>query len=211
MNENNIQISSTQSLLLPPFHATKEEFVTAAKIWAKKYNFFLSTDKSGIDRVVLVCVKGGRQRNVVSVAGEGGAAEASKTRTTSSKTIKCNCPFKLTGRKQKNGLWKAMFTNKIHNHPPMTNNDTCISNIPQERQMALETKKIEILRLYNEDQIPPRQIMSSLGLTNVVKMKDIYNIIAAAKRKKLVEEEGGKEKSTTTTKEDEEKEVETLK
>ena len=83
-------------------HSSKEEFVAAAKTWAKSLNFFLSVDKSEEDRAVLICVRGGRQRD------KGEATRA----------IKCYCPFKGTGQKQQSGRWHAFLTNAIHNHPP---------------------------------------------------------------------------------------------
>ena len=81
----NIEVSLTHFLQLQCIHPTKEEFVAAAKTWAKTLNYFVSVDKSEEDRVILICVRGGRQRD---------KCEATRT-------IKCNCPFKVTGRKQK--------------------------------------------------------------------------------------------------------------
>ena len=47
----------------------------------------------------MVCVRGGKKR----VTGEA------------TRTIKCNCPFKVTGQKLINGLWKASLTYAVDN------------------------------------------------------------------------------------------------
>ena len=47
---------------LQVFHPVKEEFVAAAKTWAKNLSFYLSKKKSDTHRVVMVCVRGGKKR-----------------------------------------------------------------------------------------------------------------------------------------------------
>ena len=79
----------------------------------------------------------------------------------------------MTGRKQINGQWKASLTNAVHNHPPIS------ASIAQGRQLV-ETQKTEVVRLH-ESLVAPRQIVSLLGLADVVRTKDIYNTIAAEK------------------------------
>ena len=157
----NLEVSETEFLKLQGFHPTKEAFVAAAKTWAKNLSFYLSIEKSDTNRVVMVCVRGGKKR---------ATSEATIT-------IKCNCPFKVTCLKLINGLWKASLTNAVHNHPPIS------ASIAQGRQLV-ETQKTEVVRLH-ESLVAPRQIVSLLGLAGVVRTKDIYNTIQAAKKKKL--------------------------
>lgn len=156
------QICEEQLSEINLFFNSKEEFVMYSKNWAKNLSFFLSKEKSESDRVVLICVRGGRER----ANGE------------QNRTIKCNCPFKITARKQKDERWKATLTNGFHNHPPIA-----ATSVPQGRQLS-ESQKIEVCRM-NESLISPRQIVSFLGLNNLVKTEDIYNTIKCFKRRKL--------------------------
>ena len=155
-------ISKDRFSNLHPFFNSKDEFFESARIWAKNLDFYLTTDKSETDRLVLICVRGGRQR----------------LNDQASRTIKCDCPFKITCRKQKDQRWKVSLTNAFHNHPPISN-----ISVPQPRKLT-ETQKYEVLRLH-ESLVAPRQIVSLLGMSTVVKTKNIYNIIASGKKRKL--------------------------
>jgi len=86
-----IRISPNQFSLLP--YCSKEEFVGAAQIWARNLNFYVRKDKSECDRVTLIFVRGGRKD------GRGKCQ----------RTIKCDCAFKLTGRKQMDGQWEGFI------------------------------------------------------------------------------------------------------
>ena len=154
-------ISDIQFSSLDSSYDSKDQLVEGVKIWAKILNFYLAKEKSEIDRVVLNCVRGGRLVN--------------KTQ----RTIKCDCPFRITGRRQKeDGKWKAMLTNSYHNHPPINP-----ISIPQGRQLTAD-QKLEVCRLH-DSLVAPRQIVSLLGLSHLVKTEDIYNTIKCNKRRKL--------------------------
>ena len=75
----------------------------AAKTMEKTLNCYIWINKSEEDGVALICVRGGRQRVAVEA-----------TRAT-----KCNYPFKVTGQKEKDGLWNAFMTNATDYHPPI--------------------------------------------------------------------------------------------
>lgn len=166
MSENelsmDIRISPNQFSLLPSVYCSKEELVGAAQIWARKLNFYVRKDKSECDRVTLICVRGGRQDG----------------RGKSQRTIKCDCAFKLTGRKQMDSQWKVLLTNPNHNHPPIP-----VGSIPQSRALTKEQKQ-QVIRLH-DCLVAPRQITSFLEINNIVIQRDIYNVVAAGKRKRL--------------------------
>jgi hypothetical protein len=158
----NFSISCDQFSRLPEFFNSKEEFVQASKNWARILNFYLSKDISSSERVTLRCVMGGRKKKT-------------EERT---RTIKCDCPFKLTSRLQKNGKWNAILTNKFHNHAPISS-----SSVSQGRALT-ENQRNEVLRLH-ECLVAPRQILAYLEVNHIVSHRDIYNIIATGKKKKL--------------------------
>ena len=58
----NVEVSETEFWQLQAIHSTKEEFVAAAKTWAKNLSFYLSIEKADTHRVVMVCVRGGKKR-----------------------------------------------------------------------------------------------------------------------------------------------------
>ena len=59
----NVEVSGTEFLQLQAFHSSKEEFVAAAKTWAKRLSFYLSREKSDTHRVVMVRVSGGKKQS----------------------------------------------------------------------------------------------------------------------------------------------------
>jgi hypothetical protein len=141
---------------------SKEVLVESAKNWAKKYGFFLSLKLSGKEKAILVCIRGStysQKRNP-------------------SRTIKCNCEFKINARKLACGKWKPSLTNQLHNHRPISG-----ISVPHGRALC-EEQKLEVIRL-SESLVAPRQIISSLQLNGKVISRDIYNIKAASIREKL--------------------------
>ena len=84
----NVEVSEMEFLKLLAFHYEKEEFVAAAKNWVKNLSFYLSIEKSDTHCVMMVCLRWGKKR----ITGEA------------TRTIKCNCPFKVTSQKLIYGL-----------------------------------------------------------------------------------------------------------
>jgi hypothetical protein len=158
----NITISAAQFSILHPLYNTKEDLVDAIKTWAKTLGFYLSKDKSEKDIVTFLCIMGGRQ----------------KLNANPMRTIKCDCPFKISGRRQKTGKWKALLTNSEHNHPAID-----AFSVSQGRAIS-EDLKDNVIRLHN-CLVTPRQIVSFLDLTTTVSNRDIYNIVAKGKKKLL--------------------------
>jgi hypothetical protein len=101
------------------FFLTKIDLVNAAKNWASQKGFYLSISSSNSERVTLICVKGGKHRK----NGEP------------TRTIKCESPFILHGRKQASGQWKAIISNPHRNHPPIS-----AASVPAGRQLSDEQK-----------------------------------------------------------------------
>ena len=56
-------------------------------------------------------------------------------------TFKCSLPFKLTGQKQKDGLWNAFLINATHVNTPIT------VSIRYGRQLV-QGQKLELLKLH---------------------------------------------------------------
>ena len=103
----NVEVPETEILQLQAFCSTKEEFVAAAKTWVKNLSFYLSIEKSDTHCVVMVCVRGGKER----------------VKCEATRTIKCNCPLII------DDLWKASLTNAVH--PPRS------ASIAQGRQLVV--------------------------------------------------------------------------
>jgi hypothetical protein len=115
---------------------SKNDLVSAAKEWAVLNFFYLSVSSSTNERVVLICIRGGSHRD----------------RGNSVRTIKCECPFRMNGRKQSDGQWKLILNSNIHNHSKIEP-----SSVPQGRTLSLEQKN-EVIRLHDST-VEPRQIM----------------------------------------------------
>jgi hypothetical protein len=83
------------------FYQSKDELRDSVKNWAKANGFFISS-KSDQSKIIFYCIRG-RNRDSINPT----------------RTIKCNCPFKITGRKVADGQWKPSLTNPFHNHEPI--------------------------------------------------------------------------------------------
>jgi hypothetical protein len=89
------------------YYSPKDELISASNRWAEMNGFYLSTKRSEHDRVILICIRSGLP------CINGHVSQRAKH------SIKCDCPFKLNGRKQSDGQWKINLTNNTHNHPPI--------------------------------------------------------------------------------------------
>ena len=144
---------------LNPFYPSKDELRDSVKLWAKENGFFISS-KSDQSKVILYCIRGRKQPD-----------SGNPTRT-----IKCDCPFKITGRKLSDGQWKPSLTNPLHNHPPIIP-----VSVSSGRRLP-EDQKNEVLQLHSS-LVAPRQILAHINQPLIA--RDTYNIIAAGKRRNL--------------------------
>jgi hypothetical protein len=142
----------------------------ASKTWAASHMFSLFKLRSDLEKIVLSCSHGGEYKSTIGEGSQG------KRR---SSTIKTNCPFRVNGRKQSNGKWKMNLTNPTHNHA----RPQSLMGLANARRHS-NTQRDEILRL-SEANVRPRHIIPLLSESNLLKKRDIYNIIAAEKKSKL--------------------------
>jgi hypothetical protein len=140
------------------FYQSKDELRDSVKNWAKANGFFISS-KSDQSKIIFYCIRG-RNRDSINPT----------------RTIKCNCPFKITGRKVADGQWKPSLTNPFHNHEPIEP-----LSVSSGRRLS-EDQKNEVLQLHSS-LVAPRQILAHINQPVVA--RDIYNIIASGKRKQL--------------------------
>jgi hypothetical protein len=81
-------------LELSTVYPSKDELRDSIKKWAEDNGFFVSST-SDKHKIIIYCIRGGKYRD----------------RGNPTRTIKCNCPFKITGRKLADSLWKPTLTN----------------------------------------------------------------------------------------------------
>ncbi|XP_012852997.1 PREDICTED: uncharacterized protein LOC105972579 isoform X2 [Erythranthe guttata] len=136
--------------------SSKEELKEWAKSTGREHDMFLITQSTKIDNVFITCERYGKARNT------------GKTNVTK----KCQCPFMLSGRKKRNGVWKLSITNGKHNHPLKIYDygSSLVSRLTQEQY--------ETTAALLKNNVKPKDILEHLRKENPgikTSLRHIYN------------------------------------
>ncbi|XP_078161175.1 PKS-NRPS hybrid synthetase cheA-like [Carex rostrata] len=154
---------------------TRTELMQAVRGFYQARGYMLSTRGSRVDKyVVLGCDRGGSYRNTHKVPN------VERQRSKKSRLI--GCPFKMRGKKQKNGFWVVEEKNPTHNHEPA--ND--ISELSLSRRLTRDD--MANIEEMTKSGLTPRQILRALKKRNPdlkAITKTIYNAKAKIMKDKL--------------------------
>ena len=164
---NNVQINEVDNMssLLEVRFNSREELIAAVHKIAFMEGYVTVIRRSKPDKCVYVgCDRGGQYRDTRMVPLE------KRQRKTASRLI--NCPYEIVGRRKPEGFWMVDVKNLTHNHEPSRD----MSGHPYSRRFSEE--EIMKIKEMSKAGIPPRQILSSLRLSNPglqAIFKNIYN------------------------------------
>ena len=154
---------------------TSDELIKKTRVFFSERGYGLSIRGSRKDKYVFLgCDRGGcyqDQRNV--------SIEQRKRTTTSRLT---DCPFKIKGKRQDNGLWMIEIRNYLHNHEASVD----VTGHPICRRLSQE--EIRSVEHMSKSGILLRHIISYLRQTNSklsAISKTIYNAIAKIRKDNL--------------------------
>ncbi|XP_078159354.1 protein FAR1-RELATED SEQUENCE 5-like [Carex rostrata] len=148
---------------------TSDELIKGTRAFFLERGYGLSIRSSRKDKyVVLGCDRGGCYRDQRNVSID------QIKRTTASRLI--DCPFKIKGKRQDNGLWMIEIKNYLHNHEASVD----VTGHPICRRLSQE--EIRSVDHMSKSGIPLRQIISSLRQNNP-KLSAISKTIYNAKKK----------------------------
>ncbi|XP_012853005.1 PREDICTED: uncharacterized protein LOC105972586 [Erythranthe guttata] len=142
---------------------SKEELKEWAKSIGRDHDMFLITQSTSRGKITITCERYGKARNKSNIDVESTKFKGSK---------KCRCPFALSGRKKKNGLWKLSISNGKHNHP--------LKIYGHSFGHGLSPEQYETVAALIMNRVKPKEILDSLRQENPgirTSMKDIYNAV----------------------------------
>ncbi|KAH7833238.1 hypothetical protein Vadar_004343 [Vaccinium darrowii] len=146
-----VESTRLKSLLNEEF-STRQELLDRVRNVAVMEGYVTIIKRSKVDRkVVIGCDRGGKFR---------GTSIPMDERKKISATRLISCPFEMVGLKRVGECWKVEIKNAFHNHEPSSD----ISGHPYCRRFSQE--EILSIRQMTLAGIPPRQILSSLRLSN---------------------------------------------
>ncbi|GJY05794.1 protein FAR1-related sequence 5 [Tanacetum coccineum] len=97
---------------------SRDELLKSVREFYYAKGYGISISNSRLDKfVILKCDRGGPYRGTQS-------KDSQRKRSTSSRGV--NCPFRITGRKGKDGLWEFRPKNLTHNHDPSSDTNTFV-------------------------------------------------------------------------------------
>ncbi|XP_077246720.1 uncharacterized protein LOC143886562 [Tasmannia lanceolata] len=153
-------------MLPPPLRRfqSREELLDHVRTFAKTQGYIITIKKSEKDRkVTLGCYRGGYYRK------KKNKPDNLQRRKHSSRAI--NCPFKMQGRKMKNGSWILKLRNREHNHEASKE----ISENPFNHRFSEE--EVSQIKDMIASGLQPRQMFSTLSQSNPkVSLRDVYKI-----------------------------------
>nr|GEY54840.1 protein FAR1-related sequence 5 [Tanacetum cinerariifolium] len=97
---------------------SRDELLKSVREFYYAYGYGISISNSRLDKfVILKCDREGPYRGTQS-------KNSQQKRSTSSRGV--NCPFRITGKKGKDGLWEFRPKNLTHNHDPSSDTNTFV-------------------------------------------------------------------------------------